>query len=72
MSDSLDKGFRFTLIIIFSDYRINQDLLGKKLTFMEPAITASHAYISANVSSGRFMIYSALSLLVILIKTHFN
>jgi hypothetical protein len=72
MSDSLDKSFRFTLIIIFLDYRINQDLLRKKFTFMEPAITASHAYNSANVLSERFMIYLALSLLAILIKTYFN
>jgi hypothetical protein len=72
MSDSLDKSFRFTLIIIFLDYRINLDLLGEKFTFMEPAITASHAYISANALSGRFMIYLALFLSVILIKTYFN
>lgn len=62
MSDCLDRTHRFTLIIIFSGYKINRDLFREEFAFMEPAITASHIYNSANVSNGRFTIYLAPSL----------
>ena len=51
---------------------INQDLFREKFTFMEPAITASEIYDSANVLKEKFMIYLVLFLLDILIKTYFN
>lgn len=72
MADSLDKLYRFGLIIIFLDYRINQDLFRKKFTVMEPANTASEVFMSAIVLKEKSMIFLAPSLLVMVIKTHFN
>ncbi len=59
MIDSLDKRYRFALIIIFLNYKIIADNFREKFTILEPAHTASKTFAAASLVNVKYMIFSA-------------